>query len=404
MAQASYVVRFKLEKKVYVLGEPIFTDFTIQNTGAKSFVFRYRIPSRASNSDLQSEPKFRVTDSTGHGLPDPAPHPCGGAKGRVVYGSVTLPPGQAHVERWLLNEWARFVRPGSFHVSAKRRLPLMMADGAGEALASPPAAYALAIDDLSFQIKPSSKSLLPAIFEPYLAAIGGNSPTASAEGMRALTTLPHDFFFDQLASSAVEPSKNESWSREEVLKGLARLDTPRAWNVIQKIASGEDASPKQLNPDSGSQLLRSFAILLLGEKRDARFIPSLARLAETAPEPFRGDALRSLGFFNNPRATRVLFNQLHSPRPTDRVNATLALKNLGTRDVIPALLAMLNDPDVEVRQVADFSLRTMTGQAIELSANSSPDATRRAAGRWHAWWRAHGASFVPRLQPACHDW
>ena len=109
-AQLSYVAHFTLEKEKFLLGEPIFCNFVIHNTGARTFSFRYRSPDRVQTRDLEGEPHFRVAGASHRPLPDPAPHPCGGAKGSVVYGSVTLPPGQVHTERWLLNQWARFSR------------------------------------------------------------------------------------------------------------------------------------------------------------------------------------------------------------------------------------------------------------------------------------------------------
>ena len=73
-----------------------------------------------------------VTDSRGPRLPDPGPRPCGSPQGTTVYGSVTLPPGQVHTERWLLNQWAQFAAPGRYHVRAERRLALLQPDPQAE--------------------------------------------------------------------------------------------------------------------------------------------------------------------------------------------------------------------------------------------------------------------------------
>ena len=78
-AQVNYVARFSMEKRQYLLGEPIFCIFTVQNTGARTLAFSYRSPSRVLNPELEQEPRFAVTDASGHALPDPAPKPCGGA-------------------------------------------------------------------------------------------------------------------------------------------------------------------------------------------------------------------------------------------------------------------------------------------------------------------------------------
>ena len=128
LAQVDYSVHFEMEKPKYLLGEPIFCKFVIQNTGNTVFAFRYRAPSRELGSDYEQEPKFEVTDSNGRRPPDPGPRPCGSPQGTNIYGSVTLPPGKVHTERWLLNQWAQFSSPGRYQVRAERRLALFPPD------------------------------------------------------------------------------------------------------------------------------------------------------------------------------------------------------------------------------------------------------------------------------------
>src|SRR5437899_2156766 len=48
-AQVDYVARFTLEKQKFMVGEPIFCDFVIKNTGTRAFGFRYRSPDRSLN-------------------------------------------------------------------------------------------------------------------------------------------------------------------------------------------------------------------------------------------------------------------------------------------------------------------------------------------------------------------
>jgi HEAT repeat protein len=118
----------------------------------------------------------------------------------------------------------------------------------------------------------------------------------------------------------------------------------------------------------------------------------------------RGDVLQTLGFFDDPRGSQVLFEKLRAPKAFDRVNAILGLRNRESKDVVPALLAMLNDPDAPVRQVAHFALQRLTGQRFALSARASRAESARVAARWRSWWREKGASFVPVSPPPCRDW
>jgi hypothetical protein len=405
-AQVDYVARFTMDKQKFIQGEPVFCNFVIQNTGARTFSFRYRFPDRVLNRNLEGEPGFSARKEDGRALPDPAPSACGGAKGTVVYGSVTLPPGQVHTERWLLNQWARF-SIGRYHLQAQRRLPLRTVDPATpEFLTSPAAAYALALNEFSLEIAPFSENELRAAFAPYLKVLEAPPSADPAEAVLVLTALPQFFFLDKLVALAYAPVSEHRWNRNRALEGLARLGTRPAWDAIIKIARGEDfsGSPprgKAVVPDDS---LRAYAILLLGERADPAFFPVLSQVIASASPDLRGEALHALGFFHDARANNVLFEKLHSENSTDRVNAILGLRNLNRKESIPALLAMLHDPSSEVRQVANFALQGLTTQTIRLSPSAGPAESERVAAQWHQWWQDHAESFVPARQIPCHDW
>ncbi len=406
-AQVNYVSRFLLEKEQFLVGEPIFCTFSIQNTGTRPFEFSYRLPSRALNPELEQEPRFKVRDSTGRLLPDPAPKPCGGARGSVVYGSVSLPPGQVHTERWLLNQWARFVTPGRYRLLAERRLSLLALDPTTGKTATRPVAYALAINELALEVVPATEAQVEGVLQPYVKMLDGSSASNLAEAILVVTTLPQPVLLKKLEGMARAPAAEGRWDRKQALEGLARLDTPAAWDSILRIASGvgpSNAASQTGRASSEDKSLRAYAILLLGEKADKSFLATLLEMASTAPEELRDDALRALGFFHDSRANQVLFSRLHSARPTDRVNAILGLRNLESKDVIPALLAMLKDPESQVRQVANFALENLTGQKFKMSARPSPSESTRVAEQWHAWWREKGATMSLAPQPPCHDW
>jgi HEAT repeat protein len=118
----------------------------------------------------------------------------------------------------------------------------------------------------------------------------------------------------------------------------------------------------------------------------------------------RGDILHALGFFHDARAYQALYVNLHSTLVTDRMNSILGLKNSGGKEVIPALLAALNDPEGQVRQVANFALEGVTGHKVAVSADPSREGSERVANDWHAWWREHAGSFSSPGPVSCHDW
>jgi len=407
LAQVDYSVHFEMEKPEYLLGEPIFCRFVIRNTGSKAFAFRYRTPTRGLGSDYDQEPRFLVTGFRRRRLPDPGPRPCGSPQGTAVYGSVSLPPGQVHTERWLLNQWAQFAAPGRYHVRAERRLALLQPDPHQVGMfEEKPVAFALAIDELSVPVARSTRAQVEAAFQPYLAAVANPKDPNPAEAVVVLTSLPQPFFQDQLVAMA-NAGKPDRWDRRDALDGLARLDTPASWRAIVDRFQGantEASSGSKEGAERAEDPLRSYALLLLAEKGDPAFIPAFMEMLAKSIEPMRGDILRALGFFHDTRTYQLLFDNLHSAQVTDRMNAILGLKNLGTKEVIPALLAALKDPEPQVREVANFALEGLTGYKVAVSANPSHDESSHIADNWHAWWRDHAGSFSPSRPAACHDW
>ena len=86
------------------------------------------------------------------------------------------------------------------------------------------------------------------------------------------------------------------------------------------------------------------------------------------------------------------------------MNAILGLKTLGDKEVIPALIASLDDPELQVRQVANFALEGLSGHKVsEELPVTALDAQRLAEG-WHAWWLRSPATYSPPKPAPCHDW
>lgn len=405
LAQVNYVSRFTLDKPSAVAGEPVFCTFSIENTGKKTFAFAYRNPSRIANSELESEPNFIVRDAAGRRVADPAPRRCGGAKGTAVYGSVSLPPGQIHAERWLISQWARLVRPGKYRIRAERRLPLLGLDEAQQEFSGPPVAFAAALNEFTLEVTAPTEAKLRSAFEPYEKVLRKPDAKGFAESVEAVVTLPQPFLLDELEMLANAGPNERHWDRERALEGLARLGTPEAWDEIMKIARGSNVPPQVAAKDAAKQdSLRAFAILLIAERGERSSLTSILAMLPDAPESLRGDLIRALGFFRDPRANQALFESLHSPASGDRVNAILGLRNLETKDVIPALIAMLKDSDPQVRQVAHFALRTLTGQPFQLSSTATGEESTLVSGKWNKWWQKQGPEYKPLTRPACRDW
>ena len=166
-----YTARFYLEEESYLRGEPIFCVFEIRNEGPRIFQFPYRVPSRAANPALESEPKFSVAAESGEPLADVGAGRCRLAEGSVVYGLVRLSPGQIHRERWLLNEWVDMQKEGTYRVRAERRLPLRGFDEARQEFSEQPSAYARALNEMTLEILTPEGAELEQAFRPYRRAL-----------------------------------------------------------------------------------------------------------------------------------------------------------------------------------------------------------------------------------------
>ena len=108
--------------------------------------------------------------------------------------------GKFTTERWLLNQWAQFAAPGRYHVRAERRLALLQPGPQTGKFAEKPAAFAMAIDELSVLVVRSTPAQIEAVFRPYLAAVEDPKDPNPAEAVVVLTSLPQPFFLDQLVA------------------------------------------------------------------------------------------------------------------------------------------------------------------------------------------------------------
>jgi HEAT repeat protein len=285
-------------------------------------------------------------------------------------------------------------------------MALLQLDPQTGKFAEKPVAFAIALDELGVLVVRATHAQVEAAFRPYLAAVRNPKDPNPAEAVVVLTSLPQPFFLDQLVAMA-NAGKPDRWDRRDAVDGLARLNTPASWQAILKLSRGADAAAISGSKDAAAQAedpLRSYALLLLAEKGDPAFISAFVEMLAQSAEPMRGEILRALGFFHDAQAYQPLFDNLHSAQVTDRMNSILGLKNLGGKEVVSALLAALNDPEAQVRQVANFALEGLTGHRVAASANPSRDKPERLANDWHAWWREHAGRFSPPRAAACHDW
>jgi len=82
--------------------------------------------------------------------------------------------------------------------------------------------------------------------------------------------------------------------------------------------------------------------------------------------------------------------RLYSAVPQERFEAIRWLARHGSEDVLPSLIASLEDEDPSVRWAAIHALRDRTGENFGYRPEDREHRRLQAAGRWRHWWeRTH---------------
>jgi HEAT repeat protein len=93
-----------------------------------------------------------------------------------------------------------------------------------------------------------------------------------------------------------------------------------------------------------------------------------------------------------PRWAAAVRPLLKDPEPAVRLRVALALADLGEKDALPVLIALLKElPAAQVWQVEEF-LRPLAGENAPKAAGGGDEPSRtKYQEAWQAWWRGHGA-------------
>jgi hypothetical protein len=127
----------------------------------------------------------------------------------------------------------------------------------------------------------------------------------------------------------------------------------------------------------------------LTQYRDAKGIVYTEALANALPQ-LEGATLRSAREFLADRLTRMtavtLRSRLDDPRPELRRAAALAWAMKDDRDAIPALIALLDDPEDLVVRAVRAGLKSLTEQDFGPARGATPAERAKALADWKAWW------------------
>jgi HEAT repeat protein len=140
----------------------------------------------------------------------------------------------------------------------------------------------------------------------------------------------------------------------------------------------------------------------------------------------RRDAAEDLGAFRAPEAIPYLMRGLSDPVGAVQYACSVALGQIGTDAVVPALLACLDNPnfrfpapvlealgnlrtkaavahlirylrhpDPHIRAIANSSLMVTTGKFMGFRATADDDSRETAVQKWERWWTQNAATFQP---------
>ena len=113
-ASAQLVGRFSLEKKAYLVGEPIYLLFDLSNTGQESLIFvAGNSYSSCGGYDIQlsNDPPWGENST----CPGPPPASC-------IMGGFRLKPGEVHHDKVLLNYAHDLSKAGTIDIRVSRVL------------------------------------------------------------------------------------------------------------------------------------------------------------------------------------------------------------------------------------------------------------------------------------------
>lgn len=165
-----------------------------------------------------------------------------------------------------------------------------------------------------------------------------------------------------------------------LLRTAARADDATVFGAaLQALRStGAEANPQLVlalhDEDSAVQ---ETALGLLTERADPAAFDIAVRLAQSTFPGVRSQAAKYFGRLADPRAVETLAALLHDTSPVVQWNACEALGRVG-RPAAGRLVALLADPDEEIRVRAAMLLRNIAGEDHGIDAAA-----------WRAWLDAH---------------
>ncbi len=351
--------RFYPEKQTYFVGEPVFIDFEITNSGGE----QAWIDQRMGEPCIEPDP-IEVEGAKRHGYGWDTGLGCfGGVGGSCLGGVIGLKPEEKHTARILLSARFRLDNAATYQVHARRHVPVYPS----EKWISPQTAVSKEFSsDFQITLVGGSEAELKAAFQPYVNDASTPDQGNHWEAVWAIEEMAPPFLEGLILKLADTPNL----ANPEVLR---RLNTPRS---KQKLA--------ELAEQSSNGALRQGAIEALAKTRDRRYLSVLIRIASESTDGDRDFAIWGSGLFGED-AIPFLKSTLSGPDVYARVAAVRGLGLTKSRSAVSILIGALQNPDVRIFREVTQSLAELTHYSItEVPWGEPPSADEYR--RWHDWW------------------
>ncbi len=193
----------------------------------------------------------------------------------------------------------------------------------------------------------------------------------------------------------------------EALVGVMRMDDAAlrlaAVDKLTTLRAKEALFPLVGALEDPNAKVRRAALRAVRTLEDPAAIPGLLASLSKATDPaWAGALFETLYHLNTPSTVAIALGLLERPeaylseslrkRPLHDLERTAAriFGRLGRKDVIPALLGLLDSPDAKVRLAAHDALRQATNQPIDGPiAGKSAARRRKVVAAWRKFWEAH---------------
>lgn len=171
-----------------------------------------------------------------------------------------------------------------------------------------------------------------------------------------------------------------------IIEGLNLLETlrdasPAARQLFKKYSGHQDSA------------VRLAALRSVAKYRDEESFNTVsAHLRDNDPE-VRRRILNYLCWNFEERCLSFALAAFHDSDRHVRKAAVLIMGSLKAQEAITGLITLLSDPDKDVQESANSSLKKITGKDLGFNASASQEHKDEAVEEWNKWWRNNQARF-----------